>query len=268
MKCVDLCKNTIRITGVHFSYNKTKQDKKNLLETISKIQNVLKIWRMRSLALEGKIIVFKTLAISKIVYLSMMIKVPTKIICELKKIQKQFIWPTKPTIKNETISSDFKDGDLKNVDINKKIASLQCSWIKRLYDDSFHEWEFIPLKLIKKAFGDELNFHSNLSFNNSCVRHFPCFFKNILLNSSQYLSTDPENISGILSQNLWFNKHIIIDNSTVNFTKFSQKNINFVDQLVKESCQFKKWQTLEDEYNLDNDMYFQWSQLIHAIPQI
>ena len=50
----------------------------------------------------------------------MMIKVPTKIICELKKIQKQFIWPTKPTIKNETISSDFKDGDLKNVDINKK----------------------------------------------------------------------------------------------------------------------------------------------------
>ena len=40
MKCVDLCKDTIRITGVHFSYNKTKQDEKNLLETISKIQNV------------------------------------------------------------------------------------------------------------------------------------------------------------------------------------------------------------------------------------
>ena len=48
MKCADLYKNTIRITGVHFSYNKTKQDEKNLLETISKIQNVLKIWRMRS----------------------------------------------------------------------------------------------------------------------------------------------------------------------------------------------------------------------------
>ena len=33
---------------------------------------------MRSLTLEGKVIVFKTFAISKIVYLSMMIKVPTE----------------------------------------------------------------------------------------------------------------------------------------------------------------------------------------------
>ena len=67
MKCVDLCKDTIRITGAHFSYNKTKQDEKNFLETIPKIQNVLKILRMRSLNFEGKIIVFKTFAISKIV---------------------------------------------------------------------------------------------------------------------------------------------------------------------------------------------------------
>ena len=89
-----------------------------------------------------------------------------------------------------------------------------------------------------------------------------------MLNWKQYLSTDPETISGILSQNLWFNKHIIIGNSTVTFTKFSQKNISFVDQLVNESCQFKKWQTLKDEYHLHNDMYLKWAQLIHAITQI
>ena len=99
MKCVGLCKDTLRITGVHFSYNKAKQDEKNFLETLSKIQNVLKIWIMRSLVLEGKIIVFKTLAISKILYPSMMIRVPTEIIVELKKIQKQLILPTKPKIK-------------------------------------------------------------------------------------------------------------------------------------------------------------------------
>ena len=99
MKCVGLCKDTLRITGVHFSYNKAKQDEKNVLETLSKIQNVLKIWIMRGLTLEGKIIVFKTLAISKILYLSMMIRVPTEIIVELKKMQKQLILPTKPKIK-------------------------------------------------------------------------------------------------------------------------------------------------------------------------
>ena len=64
MKCVALCKDTIIITGVHFSYNKTKQDRKNFLET-TKIQNVLKIWRMRGLTLKGKITFFKILVISK-----------------------------------------------------------------------------------------------------------------------------------------------------------------------------------------------------------
>ena len=133
---------------------------------------------------------------------------------------------------------------------------------------SIHEWKLIPLKMIKKSFDDELKFHSNLSFNNSYVKHFSCFYKNILLNWKQYLSTYSETISDILSQNLWLNKNIIIDNCIVNFTKFSQKNINFVDQLVNESCQLKKWQKLKDHYHLDNDMYFQWAQLIHAIPQI
>ena len=112
MKCVNLCKDTIKITGVHFSYNKTRQDEKNFLETITKIQNVLRIWRIQSLTLEGKIIVLKTFAISKIAYISMMIKFPAETINQLEKIQKRFIWPTKPKIKNETISSDLKDGGL------------------------------------------------------------------------------------------------------------------------------------------------------------
>ena len=132
MKCVDLCNDTIKIIGIHFSYNKEKRnEKKKILESITKIQNVLKVWRMRRLTLEGKIIVFKTLAISKIVFLSLISKVPTEIISELERIQKTFLWPSKPKIKNETLCSDFKHGGLKNVDIQKEIISLQCSWVRK-----------------------------------------------------------------------------------------------------------------------------------------
>ena len=51
MKCVDFYKDSIRITCGHFSNNKTKQDEKDFLQTITRIQNVLKIWRLRSLTL-------------------------------------------------------------------------------------------------------------------------------------------------------------------------------------------------------------------------
>ena len=123
----------------------------------------------------------------------------------------------------------------------------------------------MPVKFINKSFDDDLKFHSNLSLTTPMSDIFHAF---ILLNWKQYLLTHPETISSILLQNLWFNKHIIIDNSIVYFTKFSQKHINFVDQLVNESCQFTKWQTLKDEYHLDNEMYFQWALLLHTISQI
>ena len=42
MKCVDLCNDTIKITGIHFSHNKEKRNEEKFLESITKIQNVLK----------------------------------------------------------------------------------------------------------------------------------------------------------------------------------------------------------------------------------
>ena len=223
---------------------------------------------MRRLTLEGKIIVFKTLAISKIVFLSLISKVPTEIISELERIQKTFLWTSKPKIKNETLCSDFKYGGLKNVNIQKKKISLQCSWVRRLYDDSFHEWKTIPLKLIKKSFGSHFKFHSNLLFNISCINDFPSFYLDIFCNWKKCFSTNPETPSCILSQYLRFNKFIIVDNSYVDFTNFSTKSINFVSDLVNENCNFKSWETLKNEYHLDNKLYFQWMQLIQAIPLI
>ena len=148
------------------------------------------------------------------------------------------MWP-KPKIKNETLCSDFKHVGLKNVDIHKKIISLQCSWARRLYDDSFHEWKLIPLKFIKKSFGSHFKFHPNLLFNISCINDFPSFYLDIFCNWKRYFSTNPETPSAILSQYLWFNKFIIVDNSYVKFTDFSSKNINFVSDLVKETCNFE-----------------------------
>ena len=61
MKRNDFCNDIIKITGIHLLFK--------FLESITKIQNVLKVWQMRHLTLEGKIIVFKILTISKIVFL-------------------------------------------------------------------------------------------------------------------------------------------------------------------------------------------------------
>ena len=57
IKCVNLKVNTIKILGIHFSYNNKLNMEKHFLTAISNNQNVLKIWRLRNITLEGKIIV-------------------------------------------------------------------------------------------------------------------------------------------------------------------------------------------------------------------
>ena len=81
------------------------------------------------------------------------------------------------------------------------------------------------------------------------------------------ISTNPETSSCILSQYLWFNKFIIVDNSYVNFTNFSTKNVNFNSDLANKNSNCKIWETLKNKYQLDK-LYFQWTQLIQAIPLI
>ena len=91
VKCVNLKINTIKIHGIHFSYNNMLNMEKNFLNAISNIQRVLKIWRMRNLTLEGKIVVFKTLSLSKIIHLCFTSVVPKRIIEEIENIQKTFL---------------------------------------------------------------------------------------------------------------------------------------------------------------------------------
>ena len=41
-----------------------------------------------------------------------------------------------------------------------------------------------------------------------------------------------------------------------------------MSDLVNENCNFKSWETLKDKCHVDSKLYFQWMQLIHAIPLI
>ena len=148
IKCIDLLAETITIFGVPFSYNQKLQIQKHFVKSITNMQNILTLWR--NITLEGKLKIFKTLALSEIVYLTLITSFSKQLIEEMQKIQKAFICDNLTSkIKYETLRNSFEESSLKNVDIDSKIASLQCSWIKRLYDDEFHEWKLIALQLIK-----------------------------------------------------------------------------------------------------------------------
>ena len=80
----------------------------------------------------------------------------------------------------------------------------------------------------------------------------------------QNLFFPPTVPSAILSEFLWFNSNIPIDKKTAYFHKFSEKNVNFVGQLFQNG-KLKKWNSLQQELNLQDSQKFAWLQITYAI---
>ena len=69
---------------------------------------------MRQLTLEGRIKVFKFLAVSKVIHLLLITKLHNNTIDLLHKIQKNFIWEEKKAkIKHSTLCNGYEMGSIK-----------------------------------------------------------------------------------------------------------------------------------------------------------
>ena len=110
----------------------------------------------------------------------------------------------------------------------------------------------IPLFLINKYFGKNFHFYPSLSFNLSLVDSFPEFFKEILINWSTYFVSNSKVPSCIQSNYLWHNRHLLIDNMSAYLWSLADKSVNFLDNLVDGSGNFKSWNELKTEFDLGN----------------
>ena len=76
MRYIDIVSSIVKILDIYYSYNEKLETQENIKRHIIKIEKNLRIWRMRGLSIGGKITVFKTLAISKIVHLALVKTIP------------------------------------------------------------------------------------------------------------------------------------------------------------------------------------------------
>ena len=77
----------------------------------------------------------------------------------------------------------------------------------------------------------------------------------MVISWSQLLSTSPETPSQVLSQFLWYNNYIKLEDAVMHFEKFSNENIKFLSQLF-ENDRITSWVNLKYRFELTNDMFY------------
>ena len=75
------------------------------------MKSCLNCWRYRDLTIAGRIQIFKTLAISKVVYISTMKNLPRQFIEALNEVQQDFVWnKSRSKIKHSSLIGNYEEG--------------------------------------------------------------------------------------------------------------------------------------------------------------
>ena len=267
VKNVSLIDGSVRVLGVNFSYNYQIYLEKNFIDCVKKLRQVTHVWGMRFLTLYGKITVFKTLALSKTIYISCMSGIPNNFIDMIEKIHNDFIWNNKrANVKHSALIGGYSKGGLKDVDIRSKFKSLHLNWITRLYDRNFHPWKLIPLYFLNSASSNTILFHPNLCVPDIMIRDVPDFYKNIILLWKNISQNPPTTTAMVLSECLWFNSHIKVDNNPITPLFCGKNSTIYLSDLFTNDGHFISWETASLKLNIRN--HFKWIQIRSAIPVV
>ena len=270
-KWVDLNNQAVRTLGIFNSYDQDLVQKLNFLCNLKCLSEVLQLWRGRGLSLSGKILVFKTLALSRLLY-ACTTKIPSKqLIDQLYVFHKNFIWDKKrPKIKHSTLIADFLERDYKDIDIKSKISSMKFSWRTRLLDSNFHPWKIIPNKLFTVFGGLKIIFYPNLQLSKRCsknVDNIPDFYKELVYLWQDISSKKTEDALDISNEVLWNNRHVTRDGNSLYDESLIDKGIITIRDISNEIGELLSWSEAEQKFSLNRGQILNWLGLLNCVPK-
>jgi len=137
--------DTVKALGVYFGHDIKKRQKLNWDKKLEDLEKCLRTWKSRELTLLGRILIVKTFAVSKLIYLSSTCVCPHMVLKKINKIIFRFIWKNKPDkVKRDTIIASKLNGGLKMVDYILKDKALKVRMLQRLLDSNKGKWKILP----------------------------------------------------------------------------------------------------------------------------
>ena len=254
------------ILGITFFVETQQIVEYNYRMKLDEVRKLLDSWSWRLLSIIGKIHVIKSLAVSKFVHLFTTLPTPNdSFLKEMETLFFSFIWSGKgDKIARKIIINDIENGGLKMIDIRSFAKALKISWIKKVWDVNYQaDWK-------RLLFSDRLYWNDVWLLNKRSLSLLACsfventFWTNVVESWAEYVQETVE-ASDILSQPLWNNAFIKIENKSVFYKSWYIKNLRYVNDLVDESGVFMSPTELIKKFNLKCN-FLQAYGIMCAIP--
>jgi hypothetical protein len=210
--------------------------------------------------------VFKSLALSKVIYQCNNLTVPDDFIKQLTQVAYNFIWQGKPEkVKMNTVIADYEHGGLKMLDIESFLEAQKVIWVKRLQKSEEGSWMAYPKYLLNQILGHD-SFKCNTDI--SKLRNWMPPFYSQLFDAWWKTKVDPmDDPFKVRREVLWLNKNILIRKKEVLFKDWYSNGIIILHDILDERGNVKSVQALSREYGFEVKV-MEYNSLVSAIPQI
>lgn len=251
----------MKILGVYFSYDLDIRLRLNFDMLIPSMTRIINFWRLRDLTIYGKIVLIKTLILSKLTYKAGVINIPEQLLTGIERLIFRFLWKGPDKIKRKTVCAEFPSGGINMANIKNIVKSLKLSWISRFLTTVSVPWKWYLECRLENVGG--LGFLLQCNFDNEFVNSLAIspFYKELLkIWANDIIGNDSR--QGF-NQIIWNNKNVKINYKSVYYKSFLLVGIKFVrDLFIRETSNqsFNYW----TEKGLDKRHFMRWCGLRSA----
>ena len=238
--------------GVSFSCDSEASTKDNFEKKFVALEKCLNVWSSRDLTLFGKITIIKSLALSKIIFISSVLSIPTGFADQVNKSLSNFIWNHKPPkIKRSTMIGRIKDGRPSMPDFDIINKSLKAGWVKRLLDPQVQSWKTIPFSLLDSV-GGPLLFKCNFSLRTLPeLPLLPLFYRDVPSAWESISKHTARTKNEFENEILWNNHEVTIGGKSVFYKQWYDAGVKTLPDILDKEGKFLAFTVFKEKYKIN-----------------
>jgi hypothetical protein len=158
---------------------------------------------------------------------------PDNILTDIQKSFHKFLWNGKrDKVKREILTNSYEDGGLKMIYIKLFCQAFKKTWIKKYIDPlNFSPWKILLIDSLEKWGEDNILLLGKEGLSRETSTLNP-FWKDILNNFSNLQNEKVTDGNDVLSQSIWLNSHIKINNTSPCLKNWIENYIYIINDLL------------------------------------
>ena len=237
-----------KLLGLWFTNDTDNMAEINLNEKFNETKKLFEVWMRRTITPLGKIAVLKSLILSKLTYLWLLLpNPPQQMIDKIQELCYKFVWNNKhDKVKRTLVVHSIEDGGLGLPYIYTQIRALKLTWLKKCIKNHNSKWTALlhktcPAVTMLKEYGPQVLLRKE---------NINPFWKDVFTSYTDlYNHTELTSNEDILFEPIFYNHRFKVGTKTIYHKDWACNDIFFVKDLIKDSGNFLSLNEFTDKIN-------------------